>query len=82
MNSLIRQSVIEAATAETPRSDTASIAELSDGRLMVVYHKYEQGEHRSISRLPSFREPGSREENLLIDVSIFNETASPCSRRL
>ncbi len=35
--------VIESATAETPRSDTASIAALGDGRLMVVYHKYEHG---------------------------------------
>jgi sialidase-1 len=26
---------------ETPRSDTASVTELADGRLMVVYHKYE-----------------------------------------
>ena len=41
--SLIRHVVIESATAETPRSDTASIAELSDGRLMVVYHRYERG---------------------------------------
>ena len=45
MNALIQHSVIEAATAETPRSDTASVAELSDRRLMVVYHKYEQGKH-------------------------------------
>jgi len=44
-NSLIRHVVIEAATAETPRSDTASVAELSDGRLMVVYHKYQRGKH-------------------------------------
>ena len=42
-SSLIRHVVIEAATAQTPRSDTASIAELSDGRLMVAYHKYERG---------------------------------------
>ena len=28
-----------------PRSDTASIAQLSDGRLMVVYHKYEKGKN-------------------------------------
>jgi len=42
---VIRHVVIEAATAETPRSDTASVAELSDGRLMVVYHKYERGKH-------------------------------------
>ena len=44
-NSSIRHVVIEPATAETPRSDTASIAELPDGRLMVVYHKYERGRH-------------------------------------
>ncbi|MBC8372456.1 MAG: exo-alpha-sialidase, partial [Planctomycetes bacterium] len=37
--------VIEPATAQTPRSDTASVAELSDGRLMVVYHKYQRGKH-------------------------------------
>ncbi|MEM7559338.1 MAG: sialidase family protein [Planctomycetota bacterium] len=40
---LIRHVVIEPATKETPRSDTASIDRLSDGRLMVVYHKYEGG---------------------------------------
>lgn len=40
---LIRHVVIEPATKETPRSDTASIARLTDGRLMVVYHKYEGG---------------------------------------
>lgn len=40
---LIRHVMIEPATTETPRSDTASVAELADGRLMVVYHKYEQG---------------------------------------
>jgi len=42
---LIRHVVIEAATDQTPRSDTASVAELSHGRLMVVYHKYERGKH-------------------------------------
>ncbi|MEM7475048.1 MAG: sialidase family protein [Planctomycetota bacterium] len=41
----IKHVVIEAATKETPRSDTASIAQLPDSRLMVVYHKYESGEH-------------------------------------
>lgn len=40
-DSLVRHVMIEPATAETPRSDTASVAELADGRLMVVYHKYE-----------------------------------------
>jgi sialidase-1 len=44
-HSLIRHVVIEPATADTPRSDTASVAELSDGRLMVVYHKYRRGKH-------------------------------------
>jgi len=36
---------IEPATEQTPRSDTASVAALRDGRLMVVYHKYESGKH-------------------------------------
>jgi sialidase-1 len=44
-DSLVRHVMIEPATADTPRSDTASVAELADGRLMVVYHKYEKGEH-------------------------------------
>jgi len=44
-DSLIRHVVIEPAGAETPRSDTASVAELGDGRLMVVYHKYRKGKH-------------------------------------
>ena len=44
-NPLIHHVVIEAATADVPRSDTASIAEFSDGGLMVVYHKYERGKH-------------------------------------
>jgi len=39
----IRHITIEEATAETPRSDTAAIAPLSNGRLMVVYHKYHRG---------------------------------------
>ena len=42
-DALIRHVMIEPATKETPRSDTASVIELADGRLMVVYHKYEQG---------------------------------------
>jgi sialidase-1 len=39
----IQHVVIEPATADTPRSDTAAIAPLADGRLMVVYHKYHRG---------------------------------------
>jgi len=42
---LIRLVVIEPATDETPRSDTASVAELAHRRLMVVYHKYDAGKH-------------------------------------
>ena len=37
--------VIEASGPTMPRADTASIAELSDGRLMIVYQKYERGKH-------------------------------------
>jgi len=44
-DSLVRHVMIEPATASTPRSDTASVVELSYGRLMVVYHKYEKGKH-------------------------------------
>ena len=40
----IRHVVIEPATRDTPRSDTASIAQLRAGRIMVVYHKYERGD--------------------------------------
>lgn len=39
----IHHGVIEPAGPDMPRADTASVAELGDGRLMVVYHKYEQG---------------------------------------
>jgi hypothetical protein len=40
----IQHVVIEPATMDTPRSDTASIAQLPDDQIMVVYHKYESGE--------------------------------------
>ena len=43
-NRAIQHVVIEPATEDTPRSDTASIAQISDSRIMVVYHKYESGE--------------------------------------
>ena len=36
----IKHVMIEPATDETPRSDTAAIAPLADGRLMVVYNKF------------------------------------------
>lgn len=39
----IHHVVIEHASEETPRSDTASVEQLSNDRLMVVYHKYEGG---------------------------------------
>lgn len=41
----MRQTIIEPATPQMPRADTASVAELEDGRLMVVYHKYVPSEH-------------------------------------
>ena len=34
----IQHVMIEPATEDTPRSDTAAIAPLADGRLMVVYN--------------------------------------------
>jgi sialidase-1 len=37
----IRHAVIEAAGPDMPRADTASVAELAGGTLMVVYQKYE-----------------------------------------
>ncbi len=40
----IQHVVIEPATKDTPRSDTASISQLPDDQIMVVYHKYESGE--------------------------------------
>jgi len=40
----IQHVVIEPATRDTPRSDTASIARIAADRIMVVYHKYESGE--------------------------------------
>ena len=36
----IKHVMIEPATDDTPRSDTAAIAPLADGRLMVVYNKF------------------------------------------
>ncbi len=44
VDTTIQHVVIEPATADTPRSDTASIAQLDDDRIMVVYHKYESGD--------------------------------------
>jgi sialidase-1 len=42
-NSLVKHAVIEMGTATTPRSDTASVVELDNGKLIVVYHKYQRG---------------------------------------
>ena len=39
----VHHAVIEPAGPHMPRADTASVAELGDGRLIVVYHKYEPG---------------------------------------
>ena len=40
----IQHVVIEPGTKDSPRSDTASIAQISESQIMVVYHKYESGE--------------------------------------
>lgn len=76
MNPLIEKVVIEAATQETPRSDTASIIELSGGRLMVVYHKYERGKHsgkdhgicRIWSKVSQDRGRNWQDPRILVDV--------------
>lgn len=78
VDSLIRHVTIEPATAEVPRSDTASIAEVSDGKLMVVYHKYEKGKHsghdQGTCRIWSkVSEDGGRswgKPRLLVDVNV------------
>lgn len=77
----VRHTVIEPAGPDAPRADTASIVELGDelhgGRLMVVYHKYESGEHgghdhgtcrvwSKISRDGGFTWGGGR---MLVDVA-------------
>ena len=72
----IRHVTIEPATADVPRSDTASIAGLSDGRLMVVYHKYEKGRNaghdhgvcRIWSKISSDGGFTWKEPRLLVDV--------------
>jgi len=76
-DSLVRHVTIEPATADVPRSDTASIARLSDGRLMVVYHKYEKGKNaghdhgfcRIWSKISSDRGLTWKEPRMLIDVA-------------
>ena len=42
-NQLIEYSYVARSGLESPRNDTASIAELPDGRLIVVWHKYRPG---------------------------------------
>lgn len=39
----IRHAVIAASGPDNPRNDTASVAELADGTLLAVWHKYEDG---------------------------------------
>ena len=76
-DSLVRHVTIEPATADVPRSDTASIARMSDGRLMVVYHKYEKGKNagrdhgfcRIWSRISSDGGLTWKEPCMLIDVA-------------
>jgi sialidase-1 len=74
---LIRHVVVEPATDETPRSDTASVVKLADGRLMAVYHKYEAGEHagrdqglcRIWSKTSADRGRTWEEPRMLVDVA-------------
>ena len=40
---MIRYSYVARSGPDSPRNDTASIAELTDGRLMAVWHKYRPG---------------------------------------
>ena len=76
-DSLIRHVMIEPATADVPRSDTASIARLSDDRLMVVYHKYEKGKNaghdhgfcRIWSKISSDEGLTWKKPRMLIDVA-------------
>ena len=73
----IQHVVIERATKDTPRSDTASIAQLPDKRLMVVYHKYESGERsghdhgicRIWSKVSSDDGKTWRHPRMLVDVA-------------
>ena len=73
----IRHVIIEPASAQVPRSDTASIAELGDGRLMVAYHKYEKGRHaghdqgvcRIWSKVSDDNGQTWKESRMLVDVT-------------
>lgn len=76
-DSMVRHVTIEPATADVPRSDTASIAQLADNRLMVVYHKYEKGkdagrDHGSCRIWSKISADGGltwKEPRMLIDVA-------------
>ena len=73
----IIHTTIEPATDSVPRSDTASIAPLSDGQLMVVYHKYEKGNNdghdhgicRIWSKISSDGGFSWKKPRLLVDVA-------------
>lgn len=73
----IQYVVIEPATEVTPRSDTASLAQISDDRIMVVYHKYESGDRsghdhgvcRIWSKVSDDWGETWREPRMLIDVA-------------
>lgn len=43
MDGHIKYTIIAKSGVDSPRNDTASVAELQDGRLMVVWHKYASG---------------------------------------
>lgn len=74
---VFRSVVIEAASAQIPRSDTASICELSNDRLMVVYHRYESGREagndhgvcRIWSRVSEDKGQTWQQPRMLVDVA-------------
>ena len=70
----IHYTVIETATEAMPRCDTASVAELSDGRLMVVYHKFDasiqdDGPARIWSKMSSDGGKTWGKPRMLVDVA-------------
>ena len=75
--STIQHVVIEHATKDTPRSDTASITQLPGDRLLVVYHKYERGKRsghdhgvcRIWSKVSGDGGKTWRQPRLLVDVA-------------
>ena len=76
MNGHIKHTVIAESGPDNPRNDTASVAELRDGRLMVVWHKYGAGSMggndfgvcRIFSKVSHDRGLTWEEERMLVDT--------------